>query len=546
MMTTRSKPTTTAHREARAAAAAALASAQTLEGAWQPLLAGVWAADAGHTGEPPKPPTPAELYDLVAPAPDLDRAARAAAVDIQSLTSEAEVAGPVRGKIQALLVPLLSPEVSRPSPPLTPEEAERGLLTPDAISLRVWRWRYIGRRDGSMGYGQNRQQLVATAFSFEPITDDEPLQQAFGVGLKPFTENQIHKLWYVAHAEWEAGARLGQQPKHPLAPLMLAWIQAQPVEPYQPVQRASLPRVHRTSSDDAQRLGEAELPSWWITDTPAPPQPTLPGFEPDVDSRCPSWLLALYDRAGGESLSQGRGAPWDLRLFVGAMLHLHVGDRDGEWHRLAVPQADVVSWLHPRGWANRRRDWRKLPAALRSMSGLYVPVPGVGDVLLCVASVIPRTPQDPGVEFTVRVPPSAAAGVRIDWPRLCQYGTESASLYRAYLSVCSVLDHSARRGHPITRQIAAPVLGVDGKPTRRRGGGIVRDPDVLIPNPAARYVPMLSDHDTARFVGFDAASKQRRHDARRALERLEADGVIKVDPAGGGRFRIFAPETEKP
>ena len=136
--------------------------------------------------------------------------------------------------------------------------------------------------------------------------------------------------------------------------------------------------------------------------------------------------------------------------------------------------------------------------------------------------------------------------MRIDWPRLCQYGTESASLYRAYLSVCSVLDHSARRGHPITRQIAAPVLGVDGKPTRRRGGGIVRDPDVLIPNPAARYVPMLSDHDTARFVGFDAASKQRRHDARRALERLEADGVIKVDPAGGGRFRIFAPETEKP
>ena len=63
-------------------------------------------------------------------------------------------------------------------------------------------------------------------------------------------------------------------------------------------------------------------------------------------------------------------------------------------------------------------------------------------------------------------------GARIDWPRLCQYGKESAALYRCYLSVCSVLDNSAHHGQPITRQIAEPVTGCDGRPQRRKGGVI--------------------------------------------------------------------------
>ena len=144
------------------------------------------------------------------------------------------------------------------------------------------------------------------------------------------------------------------------------------------------------------------------------------------------------------------------------------------------------------------------------------------------------------------MPRSAAAGSRIDWPLLCQYGKESAALYRAYLSVCSVLDNSARHGQPLTRQIAAPVIGNDGKRKRRKGGVIVRDPGTLIDNPAAQFVKRLTDADAARFVGFDPASKQRRHDARRALERLADDSVIEIEHTGGGRFRIFAPNPEKP
>ena len=66
--------------------------------------------------------------------------------------------------------------------------------------------------------------------------------------------------------------------------------------------------------------------------------------------------------------------------------------------------------------------------------------------------------------------------------------------------MCSVLDNSAHNGRPITRQIAAPITGSDGKPKRRKGGVIVRDPDTLINNPRARYVQRLTDHDAARFI----------------------------------------------
>ena len=229
------------------------------------------------------------------------------------------------------------------------------------------------------------------------------------------------------------------------------------------------------------------------------------------------------------------------------MLHLGIPNRDGEWHRLQLPLAEVVSWLHPDGWANRRRDWDKLPAALLSIDRLRVPVPDYGLIRLCDASVIPESPHHPGVEFTIRLPCSAAAGARIDWPRLCQYGKDSAALYRAYLSVCSVLDNSAHKGRPITRQIAAPVIGPDGKRKRRKGGVIVRDPDTLIDNPRARYVKRLTDHDAARFIGFDPTSKQLRRNARRALERLAGDGVIELEPAGRGQFRIFGPrKPDKP
>ena len=158
-------------------------------------------------------------------------------------------------------------------------------------------------------------------------------------------------------------------------------------------------------------------------------------------------------------------------------------------------------------------------------------------------SVIPSTPSNPLVEWTIRIPRGGANGDRLNWPRLLAYGADSARLFRAYLAVTAWLGRSAKRGHPITRQITAPVHGPDGKPARRRkGGAIVRSATERIDNPAARYVgPPLSEVDLTRMIGFDPSNRKLRQYARAAFARMEADGVIEIERSGAGWLLFGGP-----
>ena len=314
------------------------------------------------------------------------------------------------------------------------------------------------------------------------------------------------------------------------------------VAPFRPTWRASVPTLDRLAGDGAAR----RLSGFPGRDAPPrPAQLNLPGFRPGVGA-CTSWLLWLFDTAGGASMAQGRGAPWAMRLFVGALLHLPIPARDGHWRTVPLPTEDVIEWLHPRGWANRRRDWDKLPAALDAMRELaYVPIPGIGSVALLFPSVIPRRPTDPGVEFTIRVPGPAAHGARIDWPTLCRYGADSAGLYRAYLSVSAFLDRTAHRGHAITAEIATPMRRPDGTSARRKGGQIMRDALARGLNPLARYVAPLSEADLARMIGFDPTNRDHRRKTRRAFDRLHNDRVIDLRRKGDG-VRIFGPGPPNP
>ena len=356
----------------------------------------------------------------------------------------------------------------------------------------------------------------------------------------------VHDFELLAQAlrTTRAGGRLSA-----LAIVVEACGLALPVEPFRPIKRASLPALQRVT--EPQR----ELPAIQASPTATEPQLLLPGFAPLTNDGAASWLLALYDQAGGQSMRQGRGAPWDLRLFVAALLHVPIEARTGARVQLPFRLPEIVSWLHPDGWENRRRDWNKLPAALARIGALCVPMPcthpnsgktWTGLLAMVHAEITPKEwSPEAAVMFTVRIPAQAAHGARIEWPRLCQYGKESAVLYRAYLSVCTWLDNSARRGQPLTRLIAAPVIGGDGKPKRRKGGAIVRDPDALIVNPAAQFVPELTDATVTHAFGFDPTDRYRRRDARCALERLVADGVIELEQGGRrGRFRIFGPRTK--
>ena len=329
---------------------------------------------------------------------------------------------------------------------------------------------------------------------------------------------------------------------HLLFPVVTTWqdrVAAR--EPFNPHQRGSLPRLSKV--DDEDHIPWSGFPVG--ADAPAEPfgQLSLPGFANTVAvPGCTSWLLWLFDRAGG-SVAQGHGAPWDMRLWIYAILQLDVKDRDGLWHTLRFPTEEVIGWLHPDGWTNMRRDWKNLPKALnRIRENLsYVLVPGVGQVAILFPSVIPTIPSDPLVEFTIRVPRIAAHGDRILWPLLKAYGAESVRLFRAYLAVTAWLGRSAHRGHPLTRQIAAPVLGPDGKPLRSESGAIIRSKTRYTPNSVARYAgPDLTDHDLARMIGYDETDRRRRHEARFAFERMDDDGVIDLQ-RNGSRFAIFGP-----
>ena len=212
---------------------------------------------------------------------------------------------------------------------------------------------------------------------------------------------------------------------------------------------------------------------------------------------------------------------------------------------MPLTTGDLARWLLPGGWDRRPATFERLRHALMALDGLRVPVPA-GDLRLVDCVLLPRV-FDRGrgpVVFRVSIPPSAAHGARVDWERLTRYGADSAPLYRAYLSVCAVLDYSARAGRALTPHVPAPVLDKHGNPIRRKGA-IVRSHVETKPNPAARFVGWLSPDDVRRMVGLHADHHQNRRRAREAIEQLEANAVVAVERGRNGLIRLFAPDGRK-
>ena len=265
----------------------------------------------------------------------------------------------------------------------------------------------------------------------------------------------------------------------------------------------------------------------------------MPGLGGRRGDACPAWLLDLFDTAGGDSLSGGRGASWPLRLFVGALLHTPYARRDGRGIGLVLPARDVIRWLHPTGWSNMASRWQQLPDALRQLDQLRVHIPGVGLVRIVAVDVLPTCPDD-YVSFRFVIPAGAARGARIDWPTLTGYGRESAGLYRGYLSAMAVLDHTAHKGQPVTAEIAAAVCNADGLPKRAKGGRIIRSAALgREPHPQLRLVPEFTAGELARMAGLSDGREAKRRGAA-AFERLDADGVIDLE-AHDGHYRILGP-----
>lgn len=251
---------------------------------------------------------------------------------------------------------------------------------------------------------------------------------------------------------------------------------------------------------------------------PAPPQGPeqliLPGIGIGGRSAqaCPGWMLNLFDQAGGMSLTKGRGAPLELRLFVAALLHLPAHLRGHEGTRSYVVEASQVEqWAFPGGIHNFGRDWSRIPEALYSLHNLRVLIAGhaVSPVTVPVIPMTREAVRTGKVAFTVYVPPGAEAGARIHFPVLAQYGLASAPLYRAYLAAQAVVDFTARRGQPIK---------------------------VSHSERAKNRIASFSSADMIRMVGHQNS----RHSGRAiaAFEEIAADGHIELVRTGR-RWQIF-------
>lgn len=409
------------------------------------------------------------------------------------------------------------------------------LFSPPKSGSWHW-WRIFSKQDPSLKifaalcyieYQENGKKRYELALHWN--------EQGQTIGPAAYSLEQVHDAWKAIPQN--------RRPPHPLAPLVEAWqAEPTPVDPFRPQIRAVLPNFKKTDNN-ARFLLKARQPV--PVSTGEQMLLDLPELTPQG---CASWLLRLFDRAGGQSMRQGRGAPWDMRLFIGAMLHLPIAKRDNQWHNLRLPTEEVVSWLHPNGWTNRARDWSSFPEALFCMNKELgvVEIEGLGYVQIIGATVIPKMPNDPMVEFIVRIPKTAAHGARLDWPRLCKYGLTSAVLYRAYLASMEFMHLSAHKGQPITQVIGKPLIGSDGKPLRRKGGQVKRSETETIPNPATRYVRGLTEGELTAMIGLNPRERYHRQRTRAAFDTLHKDGVINLKKEGHGRrtvWRIFGPAT---
>ena len=113
--------------------------------------------------------------------------------------------------------------------------------------------------------------------------------------------------------------------------------------------RDSLLPVVQSVSEPLEREAE-RLAFGGLIEGRADPGGQLPLLPAPEGPRVP--LLELADVRGGPIMARGRGAPLDLRLFVGAVLWTphHARATRG---RLAVTVREIRDFLYPHGWKRR-------------------------------------------------------------------------------------------------------------------------------------------------------------------------------------------------
>ena len=379
----------------------------------------------------------------------------------------------------------------------------------------------------------------------------------------------LHTLW----------SQEEQQGDHPLLDVVRAWIQAQlpSVEPERRKDTGILHNALRDSYPSPQLNLQIEktIPRECedmklFTDLPkGGMQLTMPGFEFPTSDLVPALPLVAYEGAGGKSLSRGRGAPIEQRLFINVLIeYMHRERGQYDIAQLKTNYRDVKSWLYPNGTTIPKSQL--IPRLYEGLWKLHnlrfvwdrqewniISVPALPTMAI--------KPDDP-LTFTVRLPAeiNTKSGALIGIEPLRSYGAQSAPKFRAWVRLAYFWDKAKQLngGHRIYATIPEVLRNSDGylvdakgeviltgDTYRTKAGWKCRNGQMpqtawyhplavrtgrQVRNPQADKVPVLSDTDMVKLF-FDhkeregSVFRKSLSDARKHAEEMQKDGHIVIE-----------------
>ena len=240
-----------------------------------------------------------------------------------------------------------------------------------------------------------------------------------------------------------AEARKARKP-HALAPLVRAWLERPlQVEPNTRPDRILPARLAMVKPSD-RRAGRLFTPAAHF----APDgQHVLPGFERDITG--PALPLALYDLGAGPGVSRGKGAPVALRLFVTAILHVPMEQRD-QTVVFELSLRDLQDQIWPGRTLSRARALRAIVQGGEVLDSMAARMPWHGGLYRVVDILaVPTTPDvDHPVKVRVQLPPGSGQGPLVT-PTLADWGVRDAAAYRGLLNLAYRWHDPGVTRHPV-------------------------------------------------------------------------------------------------
>ena len=380
----------------------------------------------------------------------------------------------------------------------------------------------------------------------------------------------LHKTWVKAHKKDELL-------RHPIAPIIKTWMQENlPV--VQPERRKDTGILHKALRDSFPsprwnlHIGE-ELPTGgaeMLTNlSQGELQMELPGFKFPETELVPALPLVTYEGAGGKSLSKGRGAPIEQRLFINVLLEYQHQVR-ASWNvsRLGTTYGDIISWLYPNGTNLSKKIL--IPRLYHGMWRLHN-LRFVWDrrewniISVDALPTMAIKKKDP-LTFTIRMPDgmNTKGGPLIGIEPLRIYGAQSAPKFRAWVRLAYLWDTAKLRngGYRVYATVPEVLRNsedyiVDSKGQviltgdiyRTNSGWKFRQGNIpqqawyhplavqtgqTVRNPQAEKVPVLNDSDMVKLF-FDHTKRKGTthfkalHDAKKHARKMHEEGKIVVE-----------------